>query len=584
MARDDRDWWRAGHPDDHLRRLARGRSSPISVPVYRGYRRGPDPVRRARVALAVLAALIAGVVAAPLLWTRHTIVLEGEVLRGAIRADEVRGSTVTVRISPASQASKATVVLDGAVVALRTGGQLAAGLGEIVLPSLVPGRHRLEVSSGQRVLWRGPGRTVVSFDVDATAPTLSLTPVAAATRLDAPVMVAGKVADAEDVAAGRSVTVTVNDVAVPVAAPDGGFRVQLPRAPVGGVRVVASDTAGNRAEAMLDIGVGRLLPRLRMVYVPVASWADQVRREALLGLAASGRITAVLLDIKSPDGQLGYVSSIPLARQVGAVSPRIDLRAAISQMKAAGLVVAGRISVFHDPVLAAAAWRAGNTRQVVLDRRGGPVGGTPVWTNPLDRDVRNYHLALAREAAEAGADVVVFDRVQRPPGAVAEMDLPDPVALDDALVEVLRGAAMVLADTPTRIAVMAEVAEDAPEYTAQPVARFARAADYVLPVLFPARWSKGSFDVVDPIANPYTIVFRALPAVRTTLGPGAARVVAVLQDFSVRLDYGRKQVAAQIQGVADRCLEEFLVWDPKGTYVAKSLPVGAPSPAPAAAC
>jgi hypothetical protein len=94
----------------------------------------------------------------------------------------------------------------------------------------------------------------------------------------------------------------------------------------------------------------------------------------------------------------------------------------------------------------------------------------------------------------------------------------------------------------------------------------------------------GSFDVVDPIANPYTIVYRALPAVRAAFGVSSARMVPVLQDFSIRLDYGRKQVAAQIQAVADRCLGDFVLWDPKVTYVARSLPVGAPVPSADKGC
>lgn len=582
MARDDRDWRRAGHPDDHLRRLARGRSSPISVPVFRGYRRGPDPVRRARFALASVAVVVAGIAAAPFLFSRHTIALEGAVLRGSLRADEVTGSILTIRVAPAGELPGATVTLDGQPVPLRTGGTLPDGLGEVRLPALGPGRHRIVVASGRGILWRSAASRTVRFDVDATTPALRVEPVPAVSSLTDQVIVSGVVSDPEDDAARRAVSVTVNGAVVAVA--EGRFSTTLPRPPVGGLRVVATDAAGNRAESVADIGVSRLLPRLRMVYVPAASWADQVRREALLSLAAADRISAVLLDIKDTDGRIGYLSGVPLARQVGAVSPTIDLRAAVAQMQAAGLTVVGRVVVFHDPVLAAAAWRSGNARQVVLDRSGRPFGGQPEWTNPLDKDVRNYHLALAREAAEAGVDVVVFDRLQRPAGASADMELPDQATLDDALVEVLRGAATVLADTTTRIGVMVEVARDAEEYTAQPLQALGAAADYVLPIVFPARWSKGSFDVVDPIANPYTIVFRALPEVRSGFGATAARVVPVLQDFSVRLDYGRKQVAAQVQGVADRCLVEFLVWDPKGTYAARSLPVGPPVPAAAAGC
>ncbi len=429
---------------------------------------------------------------------------------------------------------------------------------------------------------RGPATRTVRFDVDGVAPTVRLDPVRAVDQLTDQVAVAGQVSDPEDDRAGRPLTVLVN--AAPVVVQEGRFQVSLPRPPPGGVRVTVRDAAGNQAEAGVDLGTARLLPRLRMVHVTPTAWADQSRRDALLELAAARRISAILLDVKDADGKVGYLSQVPLAQQVGAVDAHIDLKAAVSTMKAAGLTVIGRIGVFHDPVLATAAWRSGNTRQVVVDRAGAPIGGAPEWTNPLDKDVRNYHLALAREAADAGMDGVVFDRLQRPPGRLEDMALGSANEVDDALVEVLRGAALVLADTPTRLGVMTEVATDAPEWSAPPLAAFAAASDWVLPIVYPARWTKGSFDVVDPIANPYTIVYRALPEVRAAFGASGARIVPVLQDFSVRLDYGHKQVAAQIKGVADRCLEEFLLWDPKVTYVARSLPVGPPVPAADAGC
>lgn len=582
MARDDRDWWRAGHPDDHLRRLARGRSSSVGIPIYRSGRRGRPPAHRARTGLAVLVLVVGAVVGVPLLFNQDRITFEGPVAVGAIRAESVVGATVTVRISPSANLPRATVRLDGQVLPLRPNGDRDPGAGTVVLPALAPGAHSLEVSSGRTLLWRGPARRTLRFVVDATAPVLALDPVKAVASLGESVTVTGRVRDLEDDAAGRPLTVTVNGAAVPVSG--GRFQLALRRPPPGGVRVAVRDAAGNSASGSLELGVARLLPALRMVHVSTDAWADASRREALLLLAAERRISAVLLDVKDPDGRIGYLSRVPLAQQVGAVNADIDLRAAVGAMKAAGLTVVGRISVFHDPVLATAAWRAGNARQVVTDRAGVPVGGAPEWTNPLDKDVRNYHLALAREAAEAGVDGVVFDRLQRPPGKIEDMDLGSAAEVDDALVEVLRGAGLVLADTPTRLGVMTEVAKDAPEWSEPPLEAFAQVSDWVLPIVYPVRWSMGSFDVVDPIANPYTIVYRALPAVRAAFGVSSARMVPVLQDFSIRLDYGRKQVAAQIQAVADRCLGDFVLWDPKVTYVARSLPVGAPVPAADKGC
>jgi hypothetical protein len=568
------DWRGLGHPDDQLRRLARGRRGPVSPPVYRSYRRGPDPVRRARGALSVLVGVFVLVAGVPFLFDQHRIVVKGKAVLGAVRSTVVNGSVITVETVPAAAVANAQVKLDGQPIALT----VKDGVGRIRLPALEPGEHRISVSSGSRMLWRGPAKRTVRFVVDDQRPTLTVDPVSAATDLQSALSVSGIARDAPIGSKTLPVTVTVNGVSVPVDSESGRFTATFKRVPTGALRVVVTDVAGYSVAQTMDSGVSKLLPELRMVHVSADAWSDQIRRDALIGLAEQGRITAVMLDIKAPTGLVAHLSGVPLAKQLGAVDPKYDLRAAVAQMKAAGIIPVGRISVFQDPVLATAAVKGGTTRQVVLDQRDQPAGGEPQWTNPLDQDVRNYNLAIAREAAEAGVQVIMFDQLQRPPGPIAELQLPEGDTLDRTLVGFMTEAASVLGDTATRIGVMVEVAADSPEFTAQPLVELARAADYVAPVVFPIRWTKGSFDVVDPVANPYTIVYRSLPTVMQTVQPTGVRVVPVLQDFSVRLDYGRKQVAAQIQGVADRCLTEFMLWDPKGTYVARSLPSGRPVP------
>jgi hypothetical protein len=569
------DWRGLGHPDDQLRRLARGRRGPFSPPVYRSYRRGPDPVRRARMALLVVVGGVLLVAGVPFMFDQHQIVLKGKAVLGAVRSTVVNGSVITIETKPVSAVANAQVKLDGQPIALT----VKDGVGRLRLPALEAGEHRVSVTSGSRMLWRGPRQRTIRFVVDDQRPTLAVDPVVPVTELQSALTVTGVARDAPTGNKTLPVTVKVNGVPVDVDPDSGRFTATFKRVPTGALRIVVTDLAGYSVAQTLDSGVGKLLPELRMVHVSADAWGDQVRRDALIGLAEQGRITAVMLDIKSASGFVSHLSSVPLAKQLGAVDPKFDLRAAVAQMKAAGITTVGRISVFQDPVLAAAAVKGGVTRQVVLDRQDRPAGGDPQWTNPLDQDVRNYNLALAREAAEAGVQVIMFDKLQRPPGPVASLQLPEGDALDRSLVEFLTEAAAVVSDTPARIGVIVEVAADAPEFTSQPVVDFARAADYVAPIVFPARWTKGSFDVVDPIANPYTIVFRSLPRILQALEPTGVRVVPVLQDFSIRLDYGRKQVAAQIQGVADRCLTEFMLWDPKGTYAARSLPAGKPVPA-----
>lgn len=48
--------------------------------------------------------------------------------------------------------------------------------------------------------------------------------------------------------------------------------------------------------------------------------------------------------------------------------------------------------------------------------------------------------------------------------------------------------------------------------------------------------------------------------------------MAWLQDFSLGIDYGPAEVAAQIEAAEDAGVVDFLLWDPATTYTTAALP------------
>ena len=69
----------------------------------------------------------------------------------------------------------------------------------------------------------------------------------------------------------------------------------------------------------------------------------------------------------------------------------------------------------------------------------------------------------------------------------------------------------------------------------------AQHVDYVAPMLYPERWGRTEYDVADPQAQPYDIVFRSLVDFQIAVAPMGRAVVPWLQDYSgrVRLRPGR---------------------------------------------
>ena len=84
------------------------------------------------------------------------------------------------------------------------------------------------------------------------------------------------------------------------------------------------------------------------------------------------RINTVELDLKDEDGIVGYASDVKLARDIGAVQASYDLKAALDELHGLGVRVIGRIVAFRDPILAKAAWAAGNADWVLQTPDGSP--------------------------------------------------------------------------------------------------------------------------------------------------------------------------------------------------------------------
>ena len=147
---------------------------------------------------------------------------------------------------------------------------------------------------------------------------------------------------------------------------------------------------------------------MRGVHVTAAAWSDPVLRAGVLALIDQGRIDTVALDLKDEAGIVGYDTEVPRALEIGAAVRHFDLEAAVAAIESRGARVVGRIVAFQDPVLAQAAWAAGQTSQVIQDVDGGPFDEGE-FTNPADPAVRRYNLDIAVEAVNRGVDDILWD-------------------------------------------------------------------------------------------------------------------------------------------------------------------------------
>ena len=372
-------------------------------------------------------------------------------------------------------------------------------------------------------------------------------------------------------------SVIVNGETASVAG-DGVISINFERPPEAPVAVRLTDRVGNVTET--EVVVALALPGaeggppIRGVHASGYTWATPVLKDPILEMIAAGLINTVEIDLKDEAGEIWYDTAIPLAHTIGAVNELWDLGEVVDELHSLGVRVIGRLVVFRDPKLADHAVATGAMDLVVQTPEGGAYGQYGGFTNPFNREVWEYNIALAEEAARLGVDDILYDYVRRPDQFIETMRFPGQgdASPEDAIVGFLAESLERVHRAGARLgASVFGIAATRPDEIAQDIPRMAAVVDYVAPMVYPSHWGPGEYGVPDPNSAPYDIAFRSLADFQTQVAGTDATVMAWLQDFSLGVDYGPAEVRAQIQAAEDAGVLDFLLWDAATTYTREAL-------------
>lgn len=559
--------------DDLLKRLAQGGRPPRATGALSrsgtATQGGSGSNNSNFVGLIGLLSIVTIIFLLPFFFPQNAIQVTGIEPGESITPKDLALRKVRIQIEPAEELARTSVSVDGKIVPVssRSGGSVIARI-----PRLANGTHQIRVISGNGVLWRSRAQKTVSFTVDSKSPALSVVRSKEPVRLDSPVGVSGK-ADPEAIVTVDGKEVVTNDGKF-------GFRYAYP--PIGEIRVIARDRAGNHSLRRLRPTL--VYPEIRAVRFTAKAWTSAQRRKDLFELIDENKINSVILDLKSDDGVIPYNSNVRQASAIGAVQATYDLRAAVAELHGRGIRVIGRLATFRDPVLAKALWADGKKNAVVLDRQGRPYTvKKAMYPNPLSRDVQNYNLELIKEASNAGVDDVLLDFVRRPEGLLSQMTIDGlptderTAALDKGLSGFLRRVDLELRNTRTRLGVTVfGTAILRPSEVGQNVTEMAKRVDYIVPLVYPSYWANRSYGVKVPAKDPGEIVRRAVEDFQKKLEGSPVAIIPFLQDFSLHVAYGSDDVRAQIDAAKGLGIDRFMLWDPKATYSADALTPDAP--------
>lgn len=313
------------------------------------------------------------------------------------------------------------------------------------------------------------------------------------------------------------------------------------------------------------------------VYLSYWGVGSKAVRGPALGLASDTSINAVVIDVKDDHGFLSYRAAVPLAAKVGAekIATVPDMQALIERLHKRGIYTIARIVTFRDNVLCTARPQFAVLKNGKLFR---DLEGL-ACCDPFARQVREYNIAIAVDAAKQGFDEIQFDHVRFPAFKGLTFSRPSTEesrskAIDSFLAEAHQKL------IPYNVFLAGDVFgyicwNKGDTNVGQKIGDLANVLDYISPMLYPSGFQYGIPKYRNPVAHPYEIVRLSLDRARerTNLDPIRFRPwLQAFRDYAFdRRQFGRAQIQAQIKAADSFGSDGWLLWNPRNVYSAAAI-------------
>ncbi len=330
-------------------------------------------------------------------------------------------------------------------------------------------------------------------------------------------------------------------------------------------------------DGSLDIPLRSFSPRA--IYLSLFGLKHPPLREAVVGLLSTTQVNALVIDVKDEQGALSLRSSDPLAIQDGArgLARTKDIKGLLSHLRQNAMYAIARIAVFKDNYLAQA-----HPRMALKTKDGAILRDNDglAWTDPRNKAVWEYNIAVAVEAARQGFDEIQFDFVRFP----SVKTLTDAVRqTDEARRAVIRGflAEARAALTPYNVFVAADVygyASWDPNDTniGQKLEDIAAEVDYICLMLYPSSFKHGIPAARMPLDHPDKIIDLSLRRAQRRTGLPPLRFRPWLQGFRDynfdRRPFRHPEISAQVRAAERFGSNGWMLWHPYSIYSAQDLP------------
>lgn len=321
-------------------------------------------------------------------------------------------------------------------------------------------------------------------------------------------------------------------------------------------------------------------PRIRGIYVTAYS-AGGSRMESLLKLVDRTDLNAMVIDIKDDYGYITFKSDHPDLARYGATKPFIkDIGALMETLRRHDIYPIARIVVFKDSYLAK---QRPDLSFVQPDGTVWANGNGDRFVNPYIKEIWDYNVAVAKEAARLGFKEIQFDYVRFPEGFEKRADQLKYKRTEESRTDVIAGfveyARRQLNPLGVRVSVDIfgyAASVPAAEGIGQDFVKISEHVDVISPMVYPSHYGPGWFKQKAPDKAPYATVKGAMEDTLKkleALGDRKPIIRPWIQDFTAKwlgkgnyIPYGVKEVEAQIRALADSGVDEFLLWNAGNRY------------------
>ena len=392
------------------------------------------------------------------------------------------------------------------------------------------------------------------------------------------------------------------------------------------VKGTEAETGNGETEAQEETVTEPFAEKVRVkgIYV-TGAMAGTSNMDNLIALVDRTELNTMVIDVTNDEGRVVYDMDSAFVREIGAVKEYVsDMPGLIRKCKEHGIYLIARIVAFKDPFLAE------NRQDLALTDKNGNIFRDKsglAWVNPYKREVWDYLLEIARQAASVGFDEIQFDYIRFSTDAgMSKVDFGEDALeqdKEDVITEFTIYAAQELHDMGVPLSadvygVIIDSKLDA-SIVGQNYYEMAKHLDYISPMVYPSHYGPGNLGLAVPDAQPYETIFRSMKTSRKVLaGMGReaedmqvsgndisgnsisgnsisensasgnsmdaadpkdlvpnqeirADVRPWLQDFTAtwvkgHIRYGPEEIRAQIQAVYDAGYEEWILWNASNRY------------------